>query len=378
MEEVLNKPDICAVILCAGSGTRTGLNYNKILHFSGKKTIVETALDAFMLSRVNRIVLVCADCDREAISLIAAQYKNVTLAIGGQTRTESARNGLKAAGQCDIVCIHDGARPYILPQTIDKSIDSALKYGSGVVAVPCTDTVKEVKDGLAVKTLDRNVLYNIQTPQTFRFNEISAAYQKADGVFSDDSAVYENAGFKAHIVSGEYSNIKVTTPEDLFRLPGSSLRIGAGFDVHQLVERRALILGGVRIKHYKGLLGHSDADVLTHAVMDALLSAANLPDIGVLFPDTDDKYSGADSIGLLKEVGLKIKDKGYTIGNISAVIMAQKPKLAPHIPAMQKNIADALGISPALVTVSATTTEKLGIAGEEKGMASSASCLISV
>ncbi|MDE6294314.1 MAG: 2-C-methyl-D-erythritol 2,4-cyclodiphosphate synthase [Clostridiales bacterium] len=366
-------PIVSAVIVCAGKGERSGLPYNKVLHHIGHKTVLEMTLDAFRLTKVRHITVVTSEVDISAIQEITAAYDDISVVLGGATRSESVFAGLNAHA-CDIVLIHDGARPYVTPEIIDRAVDSAIQYGSGIAAVPSVDTVKRMRDGVA-HSLPRAELFNAQTPQAFRYTEILDAYKRAVGTFTDDAEVYESAGYSPRLVDGSYDNIKVTNPNDFITMP-KSCRIGVGFDVHRLVENRKLILGGVTIDYKLGLLGHSDADVLTHAIMDALLSAANLPDIGVLFPDTDDKYLGISSITLLKEVLREVEQSGFKIGNISAVIIAQKPKLAPIIEDIRRSLAKALGIEITQINVSATTTENLGIIGEGNAIAASSSCIL--
>ncbi|MCH5351075.1 MAG: 2-C-methyl-D-erythritol 2,4-cyclodiphosphate synthase [Clostridiales bacterium] len=365
-----------AVIVCAGKGTRTGLSYNKILYHLGQKTVLETVLDKFADSLVSSVTLVISADDEPAIKTLTEPYKNVSLTYGGKTRTESVINGLKSTS-CDIVVIHDGARPFVRPETINASIMSAVTYGSGITAVPAVDTIKHVRSSQIVGSLDRSELYNVQTPQTFRYKEIVDAYQKVSGVFTDDSEVYARAGYTPHIVVGEYDNIKITNETDLTRVLPDDVKIGVGYDAHKTVDGRPLILGGVTIPHSKGLLGHSDADALTHAVMDAVLSAAGLPDIGVLFPDNDPALSGISSMILLDKVLEKIKNEGMYITNVSAVIMAQEPKMAPHISAIRGSLAKRMNISVGRVNVSATTTENMGVIAGGKAIACSASCLLS-
>ncbi len=368
---------ICGLILCAGSGTRTGLPYNKILYYVGKKTVLELTIDKFRASKVNSLMLVVSPADESEIKKIADEYENVSVCLGGSTRFESVKNGLNAIEECDIVCIHDGARPHVSPKTIDKSIDDAVTFGSGIVAVPAVDTIKVVQNDQIIKNLARAGLYNIQTPQTFIFDKIKKAYNDVESdAFTDDSEVYAGAGFAPHIVIGEYENVKVTAPKDLYFPAAGRTKIGVGFDVHKLVSGRPLILGGVKLPFDKGLKGHSDADVLTHAVMDALLSAGGFPDIGVLFPDTDKKFKCISSMILLAQVTELIYRNGFTVGNISAVIMAEKPKLQSFINAIRESLASALKIDPCQVNVSATTTEQLGIVGDGKGIAASATCLL--
>lgn len=371
------KPDIGAVIVCAGRGMRTGLAYNKILYNIGQKTVLETVLDKFVCSRVNRLTIVISPADEDAVKELISSYPNVGICYGGDTRAKSVLNGLNALGACDIAVIHDGARPFVTTDIIDASIASALKYGSGVVAVPSVDTVKTVDGDKIVSSLPRERLYNMQTPQTFVFDDILKAYENCDEKVTDDSEAYMRAGFTAHIVKGSYDNIKITNASDLIPSFPRGARLGIGFDVHRLVAGRPLVIGGVVIPYDKGLDGHSDADVLTHAVMDALLSAAGLPDIGVLFPDTDDKYKGISSVLLLKDVAKRVKKAGFNIVSISAVVIAQSPKLSPHIASIRENLATDLDAELSAINVSATTTEHLGLIGSGDAMAASASCILS-
>ncbi|MCL2861860.1 MAG: 2-C-methyl-D-erythritol 2,4-cyclodiphosphate synthase [Firmicutes bacterium] len=369
---------ICALIVCAGTGTRAGLYYNKLLYQVGKKTILEMTIDRFQRSLVGSIVLVINPYDEGEIQRIVDLYPNVSYCFGGQTRSDSVRRGLTELGYCDIVVIHDGARPYVKAETIDESIRSAIEYGSGVTAIPTIDTIKFIKTNKIIRSLSRSGLYNIQTPQSFVFSQIQDAYDKVKGNFTDDSEVFERAGYSAHIIGGEISNIKVTHQSDLFVPAVSNVRVGVGYDVHKLVEGRRLILGGVDIPFHKGLLGHSDADVLTHAIMDSILSAASLPDIGQLFSDKDPKFKDISSLYLLKKVKQKVYRKLYKISNISAVIIAQAPTLSPFVDQMRFNIAGVLEIHPDQVNISCTTTEGLGVVGEGQAIASNASCTMIV
>ncbi len=366
-----------AVIVCAGKGVRTGLSYNKVLYKLGRKTVLETVIDKFIAASVDKIVVVVSDNDMPVVSELVEQYGEIIkLCVGGATRSESVFNGLSALSDCDIVAIHDGARPFVSPELIRESIISAIEYGSGIAAVPVTDTIKSV-DGDKVVTLSRDKLYAVQTPQTFRYADIVAAYKWTSGSFTDDSAVYEKFGLTPRLIRGSYDNKKITTKSDLIPSLTRGVRVGVGFDVHRLVEGRALILGGVNIPHNKGLLGHSDADVLTHAVMDAVLSACGLPDIGVLFPDTDPKYLGVSSKTLLDDVIERMKGAKLEIVNISAVIIAQQPKLAPHISSIRGSLAERMGISADKINVSASTAEKLGAIGNGDAIEVNAACLLS-
>lgn len=364
--------DATAIILCGGKGTRTGSKLNKVLCYFGAKTALEYCLDAFSPFCKN-IIVTATDDDKAEITEIATKY-GASVVLGGETRTQSVKNGLQAVGDCDVVVIHDGARPFVSAETVRNCIESAHKYGSGIAAAKVTDTIKKVADGVITSEIDRDELYCMHTPQAFSAAEIKKAYNSVSGTYNDDSAVYAAAGFSPRIVIDNGDNKKITYPQDLFSVPPCQ-RIGLGVDFHRFAENRPLILGGVTIPYKYGLIGNSDADVLTHAVMDALLSAIGEPDIGVLFPCTDE-YRGADSIKLLKTVKEKIDRKNRKIIGISATIMAQAPKMRDYIPDMRKRISETLCIGVELINISATTTEGLGVIGEGKGIASSAMCLI--
>ena len=376
-----NNRKVGAVVVCAGKGSRAGLGYNKILHCVGNKTVLERTLDAFV-GKAQSVVVVISAQDEARIAELVSAYPDVKLCYGGATRFDSVYNGLRALENCDIALIHDGARPYVSPTVIDECIRSAKLRGSGSAAVPAVDTVKIVSGDRIVNELDRDKLVNVQTPQAFYYKDILSAYERAisNGKtdYTDDSAVYAAAGNTPTVVYGDYGNIKITSQTDLFRFAPQGARIGTGFDVHRLVEGRKLILGGVHIPFNLGLLGHSDADVLTHAVMDALLSAAGLPDIGVLFPDDSAETDGISSMKLLENVLDRLDESNLRISSVSAVVIAQKPKLAGHIDIIKRSLACAMRMNEPNVNVSATTTEHLGIIGKGEAIAASAVCLLNV
>ena len=289
--------------------------------------------------------------------------------------------------QTQLVAIHDGARPFATPAMIDRVIATAQRTGAAAAAVRVKDTIKQADAaGLVQQTPDRSGLWSVQTPQIFRLDQYRQAMQHAQAAgldLTDDCGVMEAAGVPVTLCEGDYRNIKITTPEDILTARAflqergeASMRIGHGYDVHRLVPDRPLILGGVTIPHETGLLGHSDADVLLHAIMDALLGAAALGDIGGWFPDTDERYKGADSGELLRQTVGLLREHGYTIGNIDATVLAQAPKMKPHIPAMRQRIAALCGIGEGQVSIKATTEEGLGFTGQKEGIAAHAVCLI--
>lgn len=358
---------VSLILTCAGKGERACFDKNKLLVKINGSTTLERALSPFIKSGlIDEYIVTSSKNDFDEISSILPEYVKVVL--GGQTRTESVKNALEQVSG-DIVLIHDGARPFLSQRIIKDCINTANKFGSGITAVPSRDTIAKGSYEIG-GYLGKDGLFIIQTPQAFKTEEIKKAYLLAGNKsFNDDGEVYKAFIKDPEIVNGDYSNVKLTFKEDFEMLKTvHNVKVGTGFDCHKLVEGRKLILGGIEIPHDKGLLGHSDADVLTHAIMDALLSCAGLRDIGYYFPDTDEKYKGAYSIDLLKEVVRMIKEKGYTINNVSAVIMAEKPKLLKHIPNICTNLASVLNISIDDLGIGATTLEGLGFVGREEGI----------
>ncbi|MBP5405346.1 MAG: 2-C-methyl-D-erythritol 2,4-cyclodiphosphate synthase [Clostridia bacterium] len=364
-----------AIIVAAGSGSRAGVD--KIWEKMGGETVLMRSVRPFLsCPAIEEIIVVVRE---EKKSLAQGTFKGlpVSVVVGGETRSESVRNALRYAverfGEKDvIVAIHDGARPYVKEDLITRCMARAAKEGSAVPALPCSDSLRKITEE-GNKAVDRREYVSVQTPQCFDLGRIQEAYRRVTEA-SDDATIYEAAFGSVALEEGDPKNKKITYLSDIYEY--FSRRVGVGFDVHELREGRRLVLGGVTIPHEKGLYGHSDADVLTHAVMDALLTAADLPDIGHFFPPEDPKYEGADSLTLLAEVLRAIRTKGYDVENISATIMAEKPKLAPYLPEMEEKIAGAIGKPKERVRFAATTTEKLGIIGEEKGMAADAVALL--
>ena len=360
------KGKISVILAAAGSGERAKRSENKIFAEIGGAPCIKKTFDAFyQAKRISEYIIAAKPEEQAEIKSLLPD--SVKIVAGGKTRTESVKNALKAATG-DVVIIHDAARPFVSAETIKGCIESAEKYGSGVAAIPSRDTVAG-KTAAGVKYLGKKDLFLIQTPQAFKTDEIKRAYAAAgDKAYNDDGEIYLDYFGKLSFVAGDKNNIKLTYPEDFAFNAAKETRFGTGFDCHRLVENRKLILGGVEIPSEKGLLGHSDADVLTHAVMDALLSACAMRDIGFWFPDNDEKYKGADSMKLLEKVLSLIAEKGFKPASVSAVIMAEKPKLSKHIPAITENLARALAISPDKVGISATTLEGLGFVGREEGV----------
>ena len=374
---------VSAIIVAAGASRRMG--FDKLSYrLPGGKTVLETSVAAFAAHpQVDELILVAGGNLPACQAIAAACPKPCTVVGGGATRADSVCSGLRAAkGQ--LVAIHDAARPSVSEQVITDALAEAEAMGAAAPAVAVKDTIKIANDGAVVQTPDRAALFAVQTPQCFCRNLYWKALEAVQGekvhLVTDDCSLFELAGLPVHLTQGDYVNLKITTKEDLPAVAQNkgenTMRIGHGYDVHRLVEGRKLIMGGVTIPYEKGLLGHSDADVLLHAVSDALLGAAALGDIGKLFPDTDPAFKGADSRELLREAWRRIQAKGYTLGNVDVTIIAQAPKMLPHIPQMRVFIAEDLGCHMDDVNVKATTTEKLGFTGRGEGIACEAVALL--
>lgn len=442
-----------AVIVAAGSGRRMGGGINKqYINIAGKPVLARSVQCFENDPHIDEIVITVRageeeKCRRDIIESYG--FKKISAVIaGGAERQDSVRTAIdfinsrvSASAQSDdgsgsssktvradsadsadspFVLIHDGARPLVTEKIIDAVLEACFMYGAAIPAVPLKDTVKfvdtSVSGAVVTSTPERGSLRAVQTPQGFRLDMISRAYYSCtpDTVVTDDASLVEAAGMTVHVVEGDESNIKITTPGDtalaemllkernadesvknvgcnaddahtegssedrtadegfLSRIP----RTGMGYDVHAFADGRRLVLGGVDIPHERGLLGHSDADVLIHAVMDALLGAAALGDIGKHFPDSDPRYKGISSLLLLGHVAQLLSSNGWLIVNIDATVIAQRPKIAPHIPAMKKNMAKVLKISESQINIKGTTTERLGFTGREEGIAAQSAAVI--
>ena len=356
---------------------RAGID--KVWTRSAGKTVLERAAEPFVsASTVNEVIVVVK---KEQVPLakgvFAACPLPCSVIAGGEDRTESVRFALaeakRLAGDEEaVVAIHDGARPYLTRDLVERTMTLAAEKGSAVPVVPCADSLRRVtKKGS--EPLPREEVVRVQTPQCFVLKMILDAYASGEKA-TDDATLFQKEFGAVTLTDGETQNDKITYLSDIYK--DNLSRVGVGYDAHELVAGRPLILGGVTIPHDKGLIGHSDADALTHAIMDALLTAAGLPDIGHLFPPDDPKFEGANSILLLRAVTETLKQRGFVVENVAATVMAQKPKLALYLTEMEKTVAKAANVDPSRVKFAATTTEGLGIIGEEKGIAAHAVALI--
>ncbi|GGD03694.1 bifunctional enzyme IspD/IspF [Thalassobacillus devorans] len=387
--------DYTAIVLAAGQGKRMKAGKNKQFLLLDDKPLIIHTLSVFEKDEWCReIVLVINEREKESMQslLDAHSFKTVIrLTAGGKERQDSVYQGLKSVSNKTIpVFIHDGARPFVEQSHLHELAKETMEHEAALLAVPVTDTIKQ-RHGNKLTTLDRTTLWAAQTPQSFSYPLILEAHEQAEQAGytgTDDASLVERMGRDVKVVQGSYDNMKLTTPEDkakaLSHLSHKNnkagdegmFRIGQGFDVHQLAEGRKCIIGGVEIPYEKGLLGHSDADVLLHTVADACLGAIGEGDIGKHFPDTDEAYKDADSSKLLEDVWQLVQEKGYSLGNLDCTVIAQAPKMAPYIEEIRKNIAALLQADISRVNVKATTTEKLGFPGRGEGIASQAVVLL--
>lgn len=371
---------ISGIIVAGGLGSRLGGGQNKaLLPLQGQPLFLYAlrALKPFC----DEIILVTRPEDEQdfidAMNVHHLQADKVV--FGGEQRRHSVENALNVVNpEADLVLVHDAARPFCSPALVQAAIDAARDTGAAVPALPVRDTLRKQENGKTL-TVPRDGLYQVQTPQVFSYSLLKQAYETNKDALTDDAGLVELLGQPITLTPGEARNFKITYPEDwdmAQHLMSNDLRVGTGFDTHGLVEGRDLILCGVNIPHQLGLLGHSDADVALHALTDALLGACALGDIGRHFPDTDMQYKGADSMVLLKEAVSIMSKHGFVPHQADVTILAQRPKLAPHIEQMRRNIASVLSLPIDRVSVKATTNEGLGYVGREEGISAQAAVMV--
>jgi 2-C-methyl-D-erythritol 4-phosphate cytidylyltransferase/2-C-methyl-D-erythritol 2,4-cyclodiphosphate synthase len=397
----MNSSKVAAIIPAAGIGTRMGLSIPKQCYeLGGKPILVHTLQRIAQAESIGSIILVVPTDHKDWAEQLVQEYQlaKVTQVIaGGLRRQDSVQAGLAALpDEVELVLVHDGVRPFVELPVIENCLTEAEKSGAAMVAVPVKDTLKAVsKEQVIKQTVDRSGIWQAQTPQAAKVSLLKEAYagaaKRPDFIATDEASLLENINVPIKVVEGSEKNIKITRPEDLILAKailmesqpdqtimehGNDIRIGYGYDAHRLVSGRPLVLGGVTVDHEKGLEGHSDADVLTHALCDAILGAASLGDIGRHFPDTDQKFKDIKSLSILEQVAAMASQEGLVLHSADLTVVAQKPKLAPFFVAMQENLATACGIDPDTINIKATTTEGMGFAGREEGMAAHAVVLL--
>jgi 2-C-methyl-D-erythritol 4-phosphate cytidylyltransferase/2-C-methyl-D-erythritol 2,4-cyclodiphosphate synthase len=373
-------PRIACVLVAAGSGQRFGAEIAKQFLPCAGRPVMRHAAET--LTRAE--VMIQPVGDAAAIGAALAGLAHRPPVPGGATRQESVRAGLEAlaaavldGGPPDIVLVHDAARPFIPPGTIEALVAALAAHGGAIPAAPVADTLKRGDGGVVTATVDRTGLFRAQTPQGFRFGLLLDLHRAADTGATDDASVLEAAGHAVALVPGHEDNIKITWPEDLARMerilsPMLMPRVGTGFDVHVLAEGRRLVLCGVEVAHDRGLSGHSDADVGIHALCDAIYGALAEGDIGRHFPPSDMTYKDMDSAIFLRHAAGLVAARGGRIANVDVTLICERPKIAPHAGAMMARLAELLGVEVGRVSVKATTTERLGFTGRMEGIAAQA------
>ncbi len=377
---------ISGIVVAGGTGQRYGSDLPKqFLQLRGKPVVAHAVDTVAQIPGLERIVLVVPDPwlrhTRENVLPSLSARLDVQVVSGGPRRRDSVAAGLRLIGEEGVVVVHDGVRPLASPELARRVTQAAHNSGAAICAVPLAETLKEVRCGLVVGTVAREGLWRVQTPQAFDAGSLRQAHAAAPQEFdaTDDAVLVERLGHSVTIVEGDVTNIKITTEDDLRlaealvrRTARQGVRVGIGFDAHAFAPNRRLVLGGVTIPFDRGLAGHSDADVLAHAVADALLGAAALGDIGVHFPPSDPSLEGISSMVLLERVVTILRESGYVPIGVDTTVVAEKPLLAAHIPAMRDAISRHVGLSLEAVSVKASTTEGLGFTGRQEGVAAMA------
>jgi 2-C-methyl-D-erythritol 4-phosphate cytidylyltransferase/2-C-methyl-D-erythritol 2,4-cyclodiphosphate synthase len=388
---------VAVLIVAAGRGSRAGGGLPKQYRTLGGKSVLAWTLEAFLAHPdVKHTTVVIHPDDREryesSISALAGGPANDRLgwALGGETRQDSVRCGLEALADKgpETVLVHDAARPFVSADLIDRAI-AAGRQGPAVPGLEVTDTIKVIDPhGSVVSTPNRSSLRAIQTPQAFPFGQLLDAHRKAAAsklhAFTDDGALAEWAGMPVHVFEGEPGNVKLTHPADFIeaakRLKGQPMtyvtRLGMGFDVHAFAEGDHVWLGGIRVPHDRGLLAHSDGDVILHALTDAVLGALAEGDIGTHFPPSDPLWRGASSDRFLAYAVDLVRQRGGLVDHLDTTLLCEKPRLGPHREVMRQRIAEIAGLRVDQVSLKATTTEKLGFTGRGEGIAAQAAATI--
>jgi len=381
---------VTAIIAAGGRGERLGAGQPKQLLEVGGRPILERSVDAFLRHGdvTDVVVALPQEIAGRPPAYLVNTAKPLQVVAGGARRQDSVAAAFRVVpARAEVVVIHDAARPFASGDLIARTIAAAFESGAALAALEARDTVKEVRDRVVQRTLDRRTIFLAQTPQAFRRNVLRDALAIA-GDATDEAALAEQAGHPVRIVEGEASNMKITSPDDLViaeaisrqgrhgpaergdGAPGMMhVRVGFGYDLHRLVEGRPLILGGVTIPFDRGLAGHSDADAICHAVTDAILGAAGAGDIGRHFPDTDPAWKGASSLDLLRRAVGIVREQGLAVGNVDATVILERPKLAPHVDAMRARLADVLGVTIDRVSIKGKTNEGVGELGRGDGIA---------
>jgi len=378
---------VSAIIAAGGRGARFGGTQPKQLQPLAGVPILKRTVDVFLNGYAFDEVVVALPSD--LVANPPAYLDDVIVVEGGERRQDSVANAVRAvAPSSQVIVIHDAARPLVTPAVIERTIAAAIKHGAAIAALPARDTVKRGDASRVIRgTLPRDEIFLAQTPQAFRVGVLRDALAIASTATdaTDEAMLAEAAGHHVHLVEGDPRNLKITTPDDLMLAealaprearPARTGRAGIGYDLHRLVEGRPLILGGVTIPSDRGALGHSDADVVCHAITDAVLGAASLGDIGRHFPDVDPRWKDASSLDLLRRAMAMLADEGLQVGNVDVTVILERPKIKDHIAAMRGALADALGVDVTRVSIKGKTNEGMDAIGRGEAIAAHAIALV--
>ncbi|MGD9904117.1 MAG: 2-C-methyl-D-erythritol 2,4-cyclodiphosphate synthase [Vicinamibacterales bacterium] len=378
---------VSAILAAGGLGTRLG-GVPKQFRALGGLTLLERSLSVLARHpRVDEVVvaLPAGHLDPPPPCLGLEWPCPVRVVEGGARRRDSVARAFAAiAADADVVLVHDAARPFVSPALVDRMIDAVAEGGAAVPALRPHDTVKRGVAGAGGawvgETLPREAIYLVQTPQAFAREVLAGAFAVAgDDDATDEAGLVERSGGRVRLVEGESANVKITTVEDWQAAADpvpAPPRIGIGYDLHRLVTGRRLVLAGVTVPFVLGLDGHSDADIVCHAVTDAVLGAAAAGDIGRLFPDTDPRWKDADSLALLRAAVGHVHAAGLRVGNVDVTVIAQQPKLWPYLETMRANLAAALDVAVDRVSVKGKTNEGQDSPGRGESMACHAVALL--
>lgn len=383
---------VTAIIAAGGAGRRLGGAMPKQMLELDGRSILEYSVEAFAghPAIAETIVVLPPDLADSPPVWLSARGPQVRVVAGGARRQDSVANGFDAAdASAEVLLVHDAARPFVTASLISRVIDAAAAHGAAIAAVPVSDTVKRTRLGerdgepIVVDTIPRDTLYLAQTPQGFARDVLrdAVALGRSGLEATDEAMLAERAGHTVRLVEGTRSNVKITTAEDLEAASGRSAtshrtRIGMGYDLHRLAVGRRLMVGGVEVPSEIGAVGHSDADVVCHAITDALLGAASAGDIGEHFPDADAQWKDASSLDLLRRIVELVRARGFAIVNVDVVVVLERPKLGPYRERITATLAAALGIAAEAVGLKAKTNEGVDAVGRGEAIAAHAVALL--
>ena len=370
-----------ALIVAAGRGVRLGGSVPKQYRLLGGKPLLRRAVDALIAHpRIDEVRVVIGPGQHELARAALGDLDVGELIEGADERAFSVINGVEVLrGRSEYLLVHDAARPFCPPQVVDRLLDALQSHEAAIPVLPAVDTLTKVTgEGTLGEAIDRSEVYRVQTPQAFRLERLVEAYHDWPSSPPTDEASYFRAkGVHVATVYGDPALEKLTTTEDWDRAEAMLAsrmigRTGMGFDVHAFAGGGPVMLGGIAVPHNRGLAGHSDADVVLHAITDALLGAAALGDIGEHFPPSDPQWKGASSDRFLRHAANLVRERGGIIDHVDCTIIGEEPKISPHRSAIRNRVAEILGLAPLQVSVKATTTEGMGFTGRREGLAAQA------